>query len=41
LLEQGKFAEAIAALEELRKSKPELQGFRASLGLRTTARAII
>ena len=33
LLEQGKFAEAIAALEELRKSKPELQGLSRELGI--------
>src|SRR5881394_78737 len=33
LLEQGKFAEAIAALEELRKSKPELQGLSREIGI--------
>jgi len=33
LLEQGKFAEAIAELEELRKSKPELQGLSRELGI--------
>src|SRR6266478_6266969 len=33
LLEQGKFAEAIAALEELRKSQPELQGLSRELGI--------
>src|SRR5438876_4946105 len=33
LLEQGKFAEAIEALEELRKSKPELQGLSRELGI--------
>jgi len=33
LLEQGKFSEAIAALEELRKSKPELEGLSRELGI--------
>jgi len=33
LLEQGKFAEAVAALEELRKSKPELPGLSRELGI--------
>ncbi len=33
LLEQGEFAEAIAALEELRKSKPELQGLSREIGI--------
>jgi tetratricopeptide (TPR) repeat protein len=33
LLEQGKFGEAIAALEELRKSKPELHGLSHELGI--------
>jgi tetratricopeptide (TPR) repeat protein len=33
LLEQGKFPEAIAALEELRKNKPELAGLARELGI--------
>jgi tetratricopeptide (TPR) repeat protein len=33
LLEQGKFPEAIAALEELRKSKPEMEGLSRELGI--------
>ncbi|HLZ12085.1 MAG TPA: tetratricopeptide repeat protein [Candidatus Acidoferrum sp.] len=33
LLEQGKFSEAIAALEELRKSKPEMEGLSREIGI--------